>query len=82
MSAWGPFETMPLVEEVDLLRFLDIYDVGYNGGAKTERHWHAVPGTMGLGTHHKREARLDGAIRGVTRERVNSCDGNHSRARR
>ena len=41
-----------LPDEAELRRFLDLYDVGYDGGANVGmRNWHPVPGTMGLAAH-------------------------------
>ncbi|KAF9472134.1 hypothetical protein BDN70DRAFT_972430 [Pholiota conissans] len=49
LAAYAKAQGGRLPTEPELRLFLDLYDVGHKGGANVGfRHWHPVPGTMGL----------------------------------
>lgn len=57
LAAYAASRGGRLPDEAELRRFLDLYDVGYDGGANAGmRNWHPVPGTMGLAAHGGRGA--------------------------
>lgn len=58
----------PIVDEAELRRSVDLYDIGYDGGVTAGiRHWHAVLCTSGLAAHNGSRAHPDGAVQEVSR---------------